>query len=85
MKVLYEEGIVSLQQLELVQTQHTAAQAGVETARAMLEKLEAGPTEHALQVLAAQVSQAQAGAAAARRQYEKMFLRAPINGKSRPS
>jgi RND family efflux transporter MFP subunit len=81
MKVLYEEGIVSLQQLELVQTQHTAAQAGVETARAMLEKLEAGPTEHALQVLAAQVSQAQAGAAAARRQYEKMFLRAPINGK----
>lgn len=81
MKALFEEGIVSLQQLEQVRMQHTAAQAGLETARAMLEKVEAGATEHTLQVLAAQVSQAQAGVAAARRQYEKMFIRAPISGK----
>ncbi|NLJ56526.1 MAG: biotin/lipoyl-binding protein [Firmicutes bacterium] len=81
MEALYGEGVVSLQQLEQVQMQYTAAKAGLETAQAMLEKLEAGPTEHTLQVLAAQVSQAQAGVAAAKRQYEKMFLRAPISGK----
>ncbi len=81
MEALYEEGVVSLQQLEQVQMQHTAAQAGLETAQALLDKLQAGPTEHTLQVLAAQVSQAQAGVAAAKRQYEKMFLRAPISGK----
>lgn len=81
MEVLYAEGIISLQQLELARTQHAAAQAGAETARAMLEKLEVGPTEYTLQVLAAQVSQAQSGVAAARRQYEKMFIRAPISGK----
>lgn len=80
-EALYAEGIVSLQQLEQVQMQHTAARAGLETAQAMLDKVEAGPTEHTLQVLAAQVSQAQAGVAAAKRQYEKMFLRAPISGK----
>jgi multidrug resistance efflux pump len=81
MEVLYREGIISLQQLEMARTQYTAAEAGMQTARAIVEKMEEGVSEHTLQALRAQVQQAEAGTAAARRQYERMFLKAPISGK----
>lgn len=80
MEVLYREGIISLQQLEMARAQQTAASAGLQTARAVVEKLEQGASQHTLQALRAQVQQAEAGTAAATRQYERMFLRAPISG-----
>ena len=81
MEALYEEGIVSLQELEMARSQYENAAAGLETARALLQKMEEGPTPYTLQLLQAQVTQAEAALSAARRHFDKAFLHTPISGK----
>lgn len=81
MEILHGEGIISLQELEAALSQYENAAAALETARANLQKMEEGPTSYTLQALQAQVQQAEAAFSAAQRQYEKMFITAPISGK----
>lgn len=81
MEILHGEDIISLQELETAHTQYENAAAALETARANLQKMEEGPTSYTLQALQAQVQQAEAAFSAAQRQYEKMFITAPISGK----
>ncbi len=81
MEVLKGEGIISVHELEVAFSQYENAAAGLETARATLQKMEEGASSYTLQALQAQVKQAEAAFSAAQRQYEKMFISAPICGK----
>ena len=81
MEILEGEGIISLQELEMAISQYETAVAGLQSAEATLQKMEQGPSSYTLQALQAQVKQAEAAVSAAQRQYERMFIRAPIRGK----
>ena len=81
MEVLQVGGIISKQDLEMVFSQYENAAAGLEATRAALQIMEQGPGNYTLQALQAQVKQAEAAFSAAQRQYEKMFISAPVCGK----
>jgi RND family efflux transporter MFP subunit len=81
MEILQREGIISLQELEMAISQYETAAAGLQSAGATLQKMEEGASSYTLQALQAQVKQAEAAFSAAQRQYEKMFISAPVSGK----
>ncbi len=78
MEMLYEEGAVSLQQLEGVRLQHRVAESQYNLAREQAETFRRG--EGQLEILAAQVRQAEAGLEMARLNYRNSLVTAPVSG-----
>lgn len=78
MESLYTQGGISLQQLEGTRLQHQVAESQYNLAKEQLELFERG--EGQVQVLAAQVRQAEAGLEMARLNYNNALITAPADG-----
>ena len=79
-QALYEEGIVSKQQLDQVETQYKVAAAQLKQAAEALKMAESGATAEDIKIVEAQVSQAAAALQLARTYLENTTITAPISG-----
>ena len=77
---LFDVGAISQAQLEAVQTQLSAAQAQSDSAQDQLTMLSKGETQESINVLQAQVKQAQAGLDLAKTQLAYGALVSPVSG-----
>lgn len=78
MEMLYQEGAIALQQLEGVRLQHQVARSQYELAREQMDLFEQGKGQ--VEILQAQLKQAEAGAEMARLTYGNARITAPVNG-----
>jgi HlyD family secretion protein len=80
MKQLASIGAVAERQLDAAIAQYESAMAQVKQAQEQLDMLEKGPTEEEIEIARAQVSQAEAGLAVAKKNLKDTLMEAPFSG-----
>lgn len=80
MEFLYEEGAVSLQELEGAQTQARIAEQQLVMAQQQVQRAEEGASPHALKAARAQVRQAEAALSVAESMLAASLIKAPFSG-----